>query len=106
MNFQVGGAASGPTTQGDVSVPVLGTAADDDWTCEALSSRFSALVSSIIVSHRLNDEDAARVSATVWRRLESNLGGIRRPDRIATWLGAVARDECVKALTSPTRRAA
>jgi hypothetical protein len=87
-----------PTCAGDVGGLVIGAADGDDWAWQRLVSHFSDLVASVAGAHRLNEEDVARVSAKVWQRLGGDLGRIRRPDRVGAWLGAVTRDECVKAL--------
>ncbi len=90
----------GQTPGGDVGSLVIGAADGDDWAWDELVSRLSPLVSSATAAHQLNEADSARVSATVWRRLGRNLGKIRQPDRVGTWLGVVARDECVKAMST------
>lgn len=91
---------------GAVGDLVIGAAERDTWAWQQLVARFSGLIASITASHRLDEADSARVAASVWRRLDDDLDRIRRPDRIATWLGAVTRDECVKVLTNAPRRAA
>jgi hypothetical protein len=90
----------------DVGGLVIAAADGQNWAWDELVARYSDLVSSITVAHCLNHTDAARVRATVWRRLGRSLGQIRQPDQVAVWLGAVARDECVKALTNAARGAA
>lgn len=99
-------AADSPSHGSDVGGLVIAAADGHDWAWDELVARYSDLVSSITVAHRLNPADAARVRATAWRRLGRNLGQIRQPDRVAVWLGAVARDECVQALTNAARSAA
>jgi len=106
MNLCDGTAAVEYPTHGrDVGCLVIGAADGDDWAWDELVARFTGLISSVTVAHRLNEADALRVSATVWRRLGRNLGRIRRPDRVGAWLNAVARDECVKALATAERTA-
>lgn len=90
----------------DVGALVISAADGDREAWEQLVTSYSTLVSSITDAHRLDEFDAARVRATVWRRLDRNLGRIRQPDRVGLWVGAVARDECVKVLTTSQRRAA
>ncbi|MDQ1357203.1 MAG: hypothetical protein QOJ52_3710 [Acidimicrobiaceae bacterium] len=90
----------------DIGELVIGAADGDCQAWDELVASYSDLVSSITAAHRLNVEDAARVQSTVWIRLGRNLGKIRQPDRVGTWLGAVARDECVKVLTTPKCTAA
>jgi|HubBroStandDraft_6_1064221.scaffolds.fasta_scaffold565335_2 hypothetical protein len=87
----------------DVGALVVGAADGDRRAWEQLVTGYSALVASITAAHRLTDLESARVRVAVWHRLSRNLGKIRQPDRVATWLGAVARDECVKALGAAGR---
>jgi hypothetical protein len=90
----------------DIGALVISAADGDRDAWELLVTSYSALVSSITEAHGLDQFEAARVRATVWRRLDRNLGKIRQPDRVGAWVGAVARDECVKVLTTSERRAA
>lgn len=101
-----GDETNSPSHGSDVGELVIAAADGEDWAWDALVARYSDLVSSITVAHRLNPIDGARVRATVWRRLGRNLGQIRQPDLVAVWLGAVTREECVKALTNAGRSAA
>jgi hypothetical protein len=87
-------------SRSDVGQLVIGAADGDCRAWDELVASYSDLVSSITMAHRLNVEDAARVEAAAWIRLGHNLGKIRQPDRVGAWLGAVVRDECVKALTT------
>jgi len=90
----------------DVGALVIGAADGDRRAWAQLVLAYSELVSAITTAHRLSESDSARVRATVWRRLDRSLGKIRQPDRIGAWLGAVTRDECVRALTTAAARAA
>jgi hypothetical protein len=90
----------------DVGALVTGAADGDRWAWEQLVSGHSGLVAAITAAHRLTDVESARVRVAVWHRLSRNLGKIRQPDRVATWLGAVARDECVKARATSVRHGA
>jgi len=90
----------------DVGALVIRAADGDRWSWEQLVVGYSHVVSSITAAHRLTEAEAARVRARVWRRLDRNLTRIRQPDRVGIWLGAVARDECVKALTTSACNAA
>jgi hypothetical protein len=92
--------------RGDIGDLVIGAADGDCRAWEELVASYSDLVSSITVAHRLNVEDTARVQATVWIRLGRNLAKFRQPDLVGAWLGAVVRDECVKALATPKCTAA
>jgi hypothetical protein len=96
-------ARQGGTGNDDVGALVTGAADGDRWAWEQLVTGYSGLVASITAAHRLTDLESARVRVAVWHRLSRNLGKIRQPDRVATWLGAVARDECVKARATSIR---
>jgi len=87
----------------DIGALVTGAADGDRWAWERLVTGYSGLVASITAAHRLTDLESARVRVAVWHRLSRNLGKIRQPDRVATWLSAVARDECVKARETSVR---
>ncbi len=107
MEFEVGiGANRIPSPGNDVGRLVIGAADGDRSAWNELVANYAGLVSSITRAHRLTEADAARVRTMVWRRLDRNLGRIRHPDRVGAWLGAVARDESVKALNTSARSAA
>lgn len=107
MNFEDGiGTGRTRSSRNDVGRLVIGAADGDPWAWEELVANYSGLVSSITGAHRLSVVDEARVQTMVWRRLDRNLGKIRHPDRVGAWLGAVARDECVKVLSTSARSAA
>jgi hypothetical protein len=91
---------------GDVGALVIGAANGDRWAWEQLVANYSDLVASIAAAHGLNELEAAQVRDAVWHRLGQSLGRIRQPDRVGTWLGAVTRDECVKARATSTGPAA
>lgn len=46
-------------------------------------------------AHRLNGEDAADVSQTVWLRFVEQLDRLRDPSRAGAWLATTARRECL-----------
>ncbi len=95
---QLGGVATEDWSRGDdVGALVIGAADGDRGAWDQLVTGYSALVASITEAHRLTDLESARVRVAVWHRLRRSLGRMRQPDRVSTWLGAVARDECVKA---------
>jgi RNA polymerase sigma factor (sigma-70 family) len=65
---------------------------------DGLVERFGNLVWSVARSHNLTDADAADVSQTTWLRLVENLGRIRDPERVGSWLASTARHECLRIL--------
>ncbi|MBO4273917.1 sigma-70 family RNA polymerase sigma factor [Microbispora triticiradicis] len=79
-------------------------AADGDGAAwEALVGRLSPLVWSVIRSYRLIDADAHEVFQTCWFRLADNLGRIKEPDRVGSWLATTARHECLKVIRGSRR---
>ena len=70
----------------------------DQAAWDTITSRFNNLLWSIARSHRLSSSDASDVVQTTWLRLVEHLGGIREPERLAGWLAATARHECITVL--------
>jgi len=64
----------------------------------AITDRFTSLLWSIARSHRLNATDAGDVVQTTWLRLVEHLDRIREPERLAGWLAATARNECISVI--------
>jgi RNA polymerase sigma factor (sigma-70 family) len=83
---------------------LVGRAAGGDRAAwDALVSRYASLVWSVARAHRLSDADAADVSQTTWLRLVENLGSLREPDRVGSWLVTTARRECLRLLRTSGR---
>jgi RNA polymerase sigma factor (sigma-70 family) len=78
-------------------------AGGDEAAWSALVGRFSSLVWSIARAHRLDADSAADVSQTVWLRLVEHLDRLREPDRVAGWLAATTRNECLRVATRGSR---
>jgi RNA polymerase sigma factor (sigma-70 family) len=79
-------------------------AADGDrgaW--ESLVDKYARLIWSITVEFKLNESDAADVVQTTWLRLLQHIDRIQYPDRIASWLAATARNECLRSLAARKR---
>ncbi|MGH9126536.1 MAG: RNA polymerase sigma factor [Acidimicrobiales bacterium] len=79
-----------------VATLLAAAASGDRRASRALIDRYAALVWSIAWSFRLNPADAADVTQIVWLRLLENLGRIRDPERLGSWIGSVARHECLR----------
>ena len=62
---------------------------------DAITDRFNDLLWAIARSHRLDRDEASDVVQTVWLRLIEHLDRIREPERLAGWLSATARHECI-----------
>jgi RNA polymerase sigma factor (sigma-70 family) len=74
---------------------------EDAWA--SLVDRFSSLVWSVARAHRLDADSAADVSQTVWLRLVEHLDRLREPARVAGWLAATTRNECLRVSTRAAR---
>ena len=68
--------------------------AGDSRAWDALVERYIPLVWSICRGHRLDTADARTVSQTVWRQLAGQLGTLRTPSALASWLAATTQREC------------
>jgi RNA polymerase sigma factor (sigma-70 family) len=58
-------------------------------------NRYARLVWAVARSFRLSAADAADVSQTTWLRLVENLGSLREPAGLASWLATTARREAL-----------
>ena len=74
------------------------------WAWESLVDRFAALVWSVCRQYRLSKDDAADVSQTVWLRLVEQLGNIREPAAVGSWLITTARREALRVLREERRQ--
>lgn len=82
------------------SIPELlqAAAAGNATAWNALVDRFSGLLWAVTRGYGLSDADAADVCQTAWLRLVEHLDKIREPDRVGSWLAAVARNETFRML--------
>jgi RNA polymerase sigma factor (sigma-70 family) len=78
-------------------------AAGDRGAWESLVDKYARLIWSITVEFKLNESDAADVVQTTWLRLLQHIDRIQYPDRIASWLAATARNECLRSLAARKR---
>ena len=74
------------------------------WAWESLVDRFAALVWSVCRQYRLSKDDAADVSQTVWLRLVEQLGSIREPAAVGSWLVTTTRREALRVLREERRQ--
>lgn len=83
-----------------ISVTELVVAALDGderaWTI--IVERYGSLIAAIAHLHRLDPQEVADVSQTVWLKLLENLASLREPKALAGWLRTTARNECIRAL--------
>ncbi|SDN06789.1 RNA polymerase sigma factor, sigma-70 family [Geodermatophilus siccatus] len=64
----------------------------------AIVERYSALLWSVVRSHRLSDAQAADAVQATWLKLLENIRTIREPARLAGWLRTTVRRECLETL--------
>src|SRR5580704_5449919 len=87
----------------DVTGLVRRAAAGDLQAWERLVDQYARLIWSITVDFKLVESDAADVAQTTWLRLLQHIDRIQYPDRIASWLAATARNECLRSLAARKR---
>lgn len=75
--------------------------AQDAW--DRLVDEHSALVWSVVRSHRMRPGDAEDVFQTTWLRLVENLERLENPERLSSWLVTTARRECLRVLRRAQR---
>ena len=73
-------------------------AAGDEAAWRAVVERYSALLWSVVRSHRLSDAEAADAVQATWLKLLEKIGTIKEPERLAGWLRTTARRECLESL--------
>ncbi len=82
----------------DLDELVAAAGAGDQKAWNAIVARFERLVWATVRGHRLSPDDAADVAQTTWLRLVEHLDRIREPERLAGWIAATARHECLRQL--------
>ena len=83
---------------------IVNAASDgEDWAWTKLMRRYSGMIRVICVSHRLSSADAAEISQITWLKLFENMGRIREPEHIGSWLATTARRECLRMLRTRDR---
>lgn len=82
---------------------VCRAAAGDQRAWREIVRRYAPLVWRVARMHRLGDADAADVSQGTWVALAEHLDGLRRPERLAAWLGTTARRESLRVLAGAGR---
>jgi len=84
----------------DAAQLVHRAAAGDLRAWEALVDQFGRLIWSVTGRFKLVDSDAADIAQTTWLRLFEHIDSLKYPDRIASWLAATARNECLRHLSA------
>ena len=83
---------------------LLRAAADGDQASwNAIVERYLPLVYAVVRKYRLTDEDAADVSQTLWLRLVENLGSIREPRALPSWIITTTKREALRVLAARQR---
>ncbi|MFY1638020.1 RNA polymerase sigma factor [Solwaraspora sp. WMMB335] len=82
----------------EVAELVHAAAGGDRAAWEALVARYARLVWAVARGYRLDDADAADVSQATWLRLVENLGRLRNPASVGSWLATTARREALALL--------
>jgi RNA polymerase sigma factor (sigma-70 family) len=78
----------------------------DKQAWDALVERYAPLVWFICHQYRLGGADAEDVSQNVWLHLVDQLGNLREPAAVASWLATTTRRECLRCLREAGRLAA
>jgi RNA polymerase sigma factor (sigma-70 family) len=87
----------------DVVREVREAAAGDGEAWNALVRRFGGLVWAVCRAHRLDRATAEDVAQVVWIRLVEQVGSIREPERVGSWLATTTRRECLRVMKRSSR---
>jgi RNA polymerase sigma factor (sigma-70 family) len=87
----------------DARLMVAAAAGGDEAAWQALVTRYSGLVWSVVRAFRLDGPDAADAFQTTWLRLAEHIAKITEPDRLGAWLATVARRECLQIIKASAR---
>jgi RNA polymerase sigma factor (sigma-70 family) len=86
-------------------LPILvqraGQGDEQAWT--QLVQRYNPMLRTIARSLRLSQEEGADAAQTTWLELTRNLGRIRDPDRLGSWLATTMRHESLRLLGTRRR---
>lgn len=84
---------------------VRAAGAGDPTAWRELVARYQGVVWAVAREHRLADGDAADVCQATWLTLAEQLGRVREPERLASWLATTARREALRVLAVRRREA-
>ena len=82
---------------------VRAAAAGDQRAWAVLHRRYDRLVRHVVRGFGLDAAASEELVQATWCRLVEHIGGLRRPECIASWLGRTARNECLQALRRSAR---
>jgi RNA polymerase sigma factor (sigma-70 family) len=77
--------------------------AGDHLAYEEVIRRYEHFVWSVVRSFRLGDADAHDAVQATWLRLVENLGRLRDPDHLGSWLATTASRECLRIIRRGSR---
>jgi RNA polymerase sigma factor (sigma-70 family) len=75
----------------------------DQEAWDEVVERYSPLVWSICLRHRLSRQDADDVGQSVWLLLVEQIGSLREPAALPGWLATTTRRECLRILRTARR---
>ena len=70
----------------------------DEEAWDALVERYSPLLMSVLRRFRMSNDDMGDVAQTVWLRLIENLGNLREPRALPSWIITTAHNESLRVL--------
>ena len=82
---------------------VAAARAGDVVAYEEIIHRYEHFVWSIVRSFRLSDADAHDAVQATWLRLVENLGRLRDPEHVGSWLATTAGRECLRIIRRGSR---
>src|SRR5690349_23607244 len=91
---------------GEVRALVLAAAAGDERAWGVLHQRHDGLVRHVVRGFDVDAATADELVQSTWCRLVEHIGRLRSPERIASWLGRTARNECLQLLRRSGRELA
>lgn len=75
----------------------------DQLAWDALVERYTPLLMSVLRRYRMTPDDLRDVAQTVWLRLIENLGQLREPRALPSWIITTARNESLRVLKAGAR---
>ena len=82
---------------------VLAARSGDAVAYEEIVHRYEHFVWSVVRSFRLGNADAHDAVQATWLRLVENLGRLRDPDHLGSWLATTASRECLRLIRRGAR---
>ena len=82
---------------------VTRAAVGDEGAWNEIVERYTPLIWSICVRHRLGREESSDVNQTVWLLLVEKIGTLRQPAALPGWLATTTQHECLRLLRSARR---